>query len=189
VPHQRCTSCGVVSYAPVNGARASCPECGVPWPATADAPLDEGQREQRITELLRMTRDLLDADVTTLDEITEDRETVVLAAGEWPGAGSLQGASAPLQDTICRQMLEGRIGNHIADVRADERFASLPMVQTLDIGAWIGVPISLSDARVYVLCCLTRESRPSLGPREVKLLSGLAESIRAELLTTVSSDA
>jgi hypothetical protein len=35
--------------------------------------------------------------------------------------------------------------------------------------------------RLYVLCCLASESRPSLGQREVRLLAGLAESVRAEL--------
>jgi GAF domain-containing protein len=86
-------------------------------------------------------------------------------------------------------VLDGRIGNHNADVRTDERFASLPMIRALDIGAWIGVPITLTDARLYTMCCLARESRPNLGPREVKLLAGLAESVRAELLTTLPLDA
>jgi hypothetical protein len=35
--------------------------------------------------------------------------------------------------------------------------------------------------RLYVLCCLHRERRPSLGEKEVRLLSGLAESVRVEL--------
>jgi hypothetical protein len=34
---------------------------------------------------------------------------------------------------------------------------------------------------LYILCCLDRETRPSLGEREVRLLSGLAESVRVEL--------
>jgi GAF domain-containing protein len=181
VPHQRCRSCGVVSYAPVNGAGASCPECGVPWPSNGgDAP-DGGEHDRRLGELLRLTRQLLDADVATLSQLSEDRETVLAAAGEWPGTGSLQGVSAPIQDTFCRRMLEGRIGSFVADTRADAELSALPMARALDIGSWIGVPIEL-DARLYMLCCLARETRPSLGPREVRLLSGLAESVRAELL-------
>ena len=49
------------------------------------------------------------------------------------------------------------------------------------VGAWLGVPIDISDTQLYVLCCLARESRPSIGEREVRLLAGLAESVRAEL--------
>jgi len=187
MPHQRCSSCGVVSYAPVNGAGAVCPECGVPWPSPDGAPADAIERDRRLGEILRLTRELLDADVTTLDQVTDDYETVMFAAGEWPGAGALQGVSAPMQDTICQRMLEGRIENVVGDVRADEELAALPMVRTLDIGAWLGVPIALEDARLFVLCCLIRESRPSLGVREVKLLAGLAESVRAELLAQAPS--
>jgi GAF domain-containing protein len=185
MPHQRCSSCGVVSYAPVNGAGAACPECGVPWPATGIDGQDPVERDRRLHELLRMTRTLLDADVAMLSEITEDRETVQLASGDWPGAGSLQGVSAPLQDTFCRRMLEGRIGNVVVDARADEELAALPMAQALDIGSWMGVSIELPDTRLYMLCCLAREVQPSLGQREVKLLSGLAESVRAELQSPV----
>ena len=184
MPHQRCRSCGVVSYAPVNGVGASCPECGVPWPSGDGAdPSAVGEHDRRLGELLRLTRQLLDADVATLSELTEDRETVLSADGEWPGTGSLQGVSAPIEDTFCRRMLEGKIGSFVADARADEELSALPMARALDIGSWIGVPIELEDARVYMLCCLAREARPSLGLREVKLLSGLAESVRAELQT------
>jgi hypothetical protein len=32
-----------------------------------------------------------------------------------------------------------------------------------------------------VLCCLAREARPGIGERDVRLLLGLAESVRSEL--------
>jgi GAF domain-containing protein len=130
---------------------------------------------------MRLTRDLLDSDVAILTEISHGREIARRAAGEWPGMDSFEGASSPLEDTVCQQMLEGRIGNYIRDARGDDRVNHLPMVRQLGIGAYVGVPIRLDDIRLYVLCCLDRESRPSLGTREVRLLSGLAESVRVEL--------
>ena len=78
-------------------------------------------------------------------------------------------------------MLEGRIENYIRDAQGDERVNDLPMVRQLGVGAYLGVPIRLDDLRLYVLCCLDRESRQSLGEREVRLLAGLAESVRVEL--------
>jgi GAF domain-containing protein len=78
-------------------------------------------------------------------------------------------------------MLDGRIEHYIRDARADERVSGLPMTHQLGIGAYLGVPIRLEDMRLYVLCCLHRERRPSLGEKEVRLLSGLAESVRVEL--------
>jgi GAF domain-containing protein len=78
-------------------------------------------------------------------------------------------------------MLDGRIGNYIRDARSDARVSDLAMARQLGVGAWLGVPIDISDTQLYVLCCLARESRPSIGEREVRLLAGLAESVRAEL--------
>jgi GAF domain-containing protein len=157
VPHVRCNSCGVVSYAPVNGDGAPCPECGVPYPRTRDQVVRSEEPARRLGSLVRMTRDLLDLDV------------------------ALQGASIPIEDSFCRLMLEGRIGNAVPDARRQPAVAELPMVQQLGVGAYMGIPIRPGDAELYVLCCLAREARPGLGAREVKLLSGLAASVRAEL--------
>ena len=137
--------------------------------------------ERRLDALMRLTRDLLDSDVAVLTEIRDGRETARRAAGEWPGLDSFEGASSPLDETVCQRLLEGRIGNYICDAQGDDRVNDLPMVRELGIGAYLAVPIRLDDVRLYVLCCLDRESRPSLGEREVRLLSGLAESVRVEL--------
>jgi GAF domain-containing protein len=130
---------------------------------------------------MRLTRDLLDTDVALLTEIRDGRETARRAAGEWPGMDSFEGVSSPLEDTVCQRMLLGRIGNYIRDAQGDDRVNDLPMVHQLGIGAYLGVPIRLDDVRLYVLCCMDRESRPSLGEREVRLLAGLGESVRVEL--------
>jgi GAF domain-containing protein len=130
---------------------------------------------------MRLTRDLLDADMAVLTEIAGGRETARRAAGEWPGMDSFEGAWSPLEETVCQRMLEGRIGNYIRDAQGDDRVNGLPMVRQMGIGAYLGVPIRVDDLRLYVLCCLDRESRPSLGEREVRLLSGLAASVRVEL--------
>jgi GAF domain-containing protein len=181
VPHVRCHSCDVISYAPLNGDDAACPECGVPFARPREQVVRDDDRRRRLGSLVRMTRDLLDLDVALLSEIRDGRETAILAAGDWWPGGALQGASIPLQDSFCRLMLEGRIGNAVPDARREAAVAELPMVQELGVGAYMGVAIRPSDAELYVLCCLAREARPSLGPREVKLLIGLAASVRAEL--------
>jgi GAF domain-containing protein len=170
-----------VSYAPVNGDGAACPECGVPYPRSHDQLVRSEDPARRLGSLVRMTRDLLDLDVALLSEIRDGQETALLAAGDWWAGGQLQGASIPIEDSFCRLMLEGRIGNAVPDARAEQAVAKLPMVEQLGVGAYMGVPIRPGDAELYVLCCLAREARPSLGAREVKLLSGLAASVRAEL--------
>jgi GAF domain-containing protein len=137
--------------------------------------------DRRLDHLLRMTRELLDTDVALLTEIRDGHETAKRVAGNWPHFEPLLGASLPLDETFCQRMLDGRIGNYICDAETDDRVNDLAMTRRLGIRSWLGVPIRLSDMELYVLCCLMRESRPSLGKREVRLLAGLAESVRAEL--------
>lgn len=181
MPYVRCPTCGVLSYGPRHAHEATCPECGVPLAraeATARRPAD---RAQRLDLLLRMTRELLDVDVALLTEIRDGREVAQRADGDWPGGASLQNASLPLDETFCQRMLDGRIGNYVRDASADARVNDLAMARHLGVRAWLGVPIKVSDIRLYVLCCLATEARPSIGEREVRLLVGLAESVRVEL--------
>jgi GAF domain-containing protein len=153
----------------------------VPVANGADTANQSADSDRRLDARLRMTRDLLDVDVALLTEIRDGQEIARRVAGEWPPLETLQGASIPLVDTFCQRMLDGRIGNYIRDVETDDRVSGLAMARQLGVRAWLGVPIRLSDMQLYVLCCLARESRPSIGRSEIRLLTGLAESVRAEL--------
>jgi GAF domain-containing protein len=151
----------------------------VPAIRNGDAGSGNDGSERRLDALMRLTRDLLDSDVAILSEISRGRETARRMAGDWSGIE--EGRSLPLDESFCKRMLEGRIENYVRDAQADKRVSDLPMASQLGIGAYLGVPIRLEDMRLYVLCCLHHERRPSLGEKEVRLLSGLAESVRVEL--------
>jgi len=188
MPYVRCPNCGLTTYATRDRARASeCPGCGEPlWPdeKRGGAPRRPGVEAPSgavIAGALELARDELDMDVALLTEIGSGKETVRAESGEWPPIGSLKDMSAPLEETFCNQLLEGRISNYVSDAPADERVRDLGMARGLGVRAWIGVPMTLADARLYMLCCLARESRPMLADEEVRFLSGLAESVRAEL--------
>lgn len=169
----------MLSYTSPGETSGACPECGVPAARNGESAEGPDGSERRLDALMRLTRDLLDSDAAILSEIGRGRETPLRMAGEWPEIE--EGRSLPLDETFCKRMLDGRIENYIRDAQADERVSDLPMTRQLGIGAYLGVPIKIDDVRLYVLCCLDRESRPSLGEREVRLLSGLAESVRVEL--------
>ena len=128
-----------------------------------------------------MLHNVLEMDIAILSEIRAGREVVRHAAGSWAPGLDLQGASLPLEDTFCQRLLEGRIGEAVGDVAADERTRDLRMAIGLGVGAWMGTPIKLSDARLYVLCCLAREARPQLGERDVRVLEGFRRSMHDQL--------
>ena len=120
-------------------------------------------------------------DVAVLGEIHDGREVVRLVAGEAESFGLAVGASVPVEETFCQRLLEGRLGNIVRDAIGDERVRDLEVARGAGIGAYIGVPLTTLDARLYILCCLAHERRPALGERDVLFLRGLGETIIREL--------
>jgi GAF domain-containing protein len=119
----------------------------------------------------------LDMDSALVSEITGGREVVRWTAGEDDYAS----VSAALEETICARLLDGRIGPLVTDTKAEPSLNTLEAVRDGSIGAYLGVPFTTADARLYVLCCLAREARPDLGDGDVRFLRGLAESMRSHL--------
>jgi hypothetical protein len=68
----------------------------------------------------------------------------------------------PIEETYCQLFLEGRLSNIVPDTRADEQVRDLAVTRAADIGAYIGVPVTTLDARLYILCCLAHKQQPSL---------------------------
>lgn len=133
--------------------------------------------------LLKLTRDLLEMDLALLTEVTGGREEVRRADGEWPGlqAADLIGRSLPMRDTFCQRLLDGTLPPFVNDVREDPASAELEFARTFGVGAWIGARLDTHGARMFILCCLARDSRPALGERDVYVLSTLATSLASQL--------
>lgn len=120
-------------------------------------------------------------DIALLAEICDRREVVRYAAGALETFGLAPGASMPVEDTYCHRLLTGALSNFVPDTRADEQLRDLEITRTARVGAYLGVPLTALDARLYVLCCLAHERRPQLGQRDVLFLRGLGETILAQL--------
>ena len=180
MPYLTCASCGLRTYAVSEG---TCPSCGTalrrpgppagPRPARFDA-------EAQVRAKLAMACRELDADTALLSEIRGGHEHVRWGAGET----GFVGASVPLQDTFCEQLLDGRIGNIVPDATLEPSLSAMGVVQAGTVRAYIGVPFQTDDARAYVLCCLAREARPDLGEADVRFLQGVAESLRPLLVSS-----
>ena len=137
-----------------------------------------------VVSTLELARAEMSMDVAVLGEIHDGREVVRLVAGEAESFGLAVDASVPVEETFCRRLLEGRLGNVVRDAISDERVRDLEVARGAGIGAYIGVPLTTLDARLYILCCLARERRPALGERDVLFLRGLGETIIRELDST-----
>jgi ribosomal protein L37E len=180
MPYQTCPRCGLRTYY-VNGEE--CPRCGTPLgearPKAAE--LDwrpDTEPRGAVERVLAVARRELRMDTALLSEVRDGREIVLWATGNGRIPAFVAGASAPLRDTICQRLLDGTIDNIVHDAAADPRVSDLPVVRGMGLRAYIGVPLTGSAARRYVLCCLAGEARPDLTERDVHFLRGLVESVR-----------
>jgi GAF domain-containing protein len=141
------------------------------------------QSREVMGSTLELARVETSMDVAVLGEIHAGREVVRLLAGDAESFGLAIGGSLPVEETYCQRLLEGRLGNVIADASREELVRDLELTRAARIGAYIGVPLTTLDARLYMLCCLSHEQRPALCERDVLFLRGLTETIIRELDT------
>ena len=136
---------------------------------------------ERITGALRLAVTETQMDVAVLGEVCEGREVVRYLAGDGGSFGLSPGASMPIEDTYCHRLLTGRLSNVVPDAQGNEQVRDLEITRAARVGAYIGVPLTGLDARLYVLCCLAHERRPQLGERDVLFLRGLGDAVLASL--------
>ncbi len=177
MPYVRCPRCSLRTYtAGTPYGRDHCPACDAELPRR-DAP---GAGDP-IVGVLRLARRELDMDVAFLGEITASEEIIRSVSGPVEDFDLAQDMTIPLDDTVCRAVLEGRLPNVLHDMADDPACAALGLPRSPAVRAYIGVPLSTRDARRYILCCLARERRPELSDRDLHFLQGLAESARLAL--------
>jgi EAL domain-containing protein (putative c-di-GMP-specific phosphodiesterase class I) len=134
-----------------------------------------------IEHVLELTRRHLDMDVAFVGHFSGGNE-VVRSIVERKGSGVPATTSVPLEDTYCKRMTDGRIDCVIPDAASDPRVSELPATRTANIGAYIGVPIVLSDGTLYgTFCCTSSGPRPELGQRDVQLMKVLADLVADQI--------
>jgi GAF domain-containing protein len=156
-------------------------DCNPEDHATGTPPRRWSSGEDSIAAVLKLAQMETEMDVAVLGEVCEGREVVRFVSGDVESFGLRPGASTPIEDTYCHRLLTGRLSNLVPDAQADEQLRDLEITRAARVGAYIGVPLTALDARLYVLCCLAHEQRPQLGERDVLFLRDLGETVLAEL--------
>ena len=83
-----------------------------------------------------------------------------------------------------RRVITGRLPNIVPDARKDYRVSDLSVTSTSDIGSYVGLPIQLSDGRIYgTLCCLSHSPEPHLQERDVKFMTVLSRLVADQIET------
>jgi GAF domain-containing protein len=164
------------------GTRSSDASGRNPEPRATGTPTGRHSSDgEHITRMLQSAHAETQMDVAILGEICDGHEVARYLAGDGASFGLNPGASMPIEDTYCHRLLTGRLSNVVGDAQANEQVRDLEITRAARVGAYIGVPLTGLDARLYVLCCLAHEQRPQLGERDVLFLRDLGETILAAL--------
>ena len=134
--------------------------------------IEAAEAGDAVDRALSAARERLHMDASYVSTITPEVQRVDQIVG---GAafGLEPGREIPIDETFCSRMLQGDIPHVVADTNA------LPEVRDLRaaamIGAYVGVPVTLSDGSTHgTLCCASREPRSDLGDDELRFMWVLA---------------
>ncbi len=86
------------------------------------------------------------------------------------------GVAEPLGQTLCYEVLQGRLPALMHDARQHEAALPIPITLALPVGSHLNVPLMLSDGQVYgTFCCVSREPDLSLTERDMATLRAFAQ--------------
>lgn len=135
-----------------------------------------------LARLVAAAREHLDADIGFLCEFEGDTKVVRKVDGDVHGRKLSEGARFELDRTYCRRLTRGELPSVVQDGRNDPRVRDLEITRDLDIGTYIGVPVTLPDGSLYgTLCCISHEVDRSVHERDVKFMRVLGTLIGTEL--------
>jgi response regulator RpfG family c-di-GMP phosphodiesterase len=146
---------------------------------TTDALAHETNIVERAAEI---AREMLDMDMAYVADTRSGRQDYRCVVGDGASFGAVAGHGIPLEGTYCELLLEGRLDNVVDDARGHHLVSELEITDRGGIGAYIGVPIELSDGTIYgTFCCLSHERAPTLRDRDARFMQVLARLISDQI--------
>lgn len=135
-----------------------------------------------VNAVLAGARDYLDMDVAFIGEFAAGRRVFRYVHTRSGPSAVRVGAGDDLETTYCQRVVDGRLPGRIEDTEAQPITAALPVTQELSIGAYIGVPVMLSDGSVYgTFCVFAHTPRATLHDRDLAVMRMLAALIAGHL--------
>jgi GAF domain-containing protein len=138
---------------------------------------------EAISTLLSNLRELLGMDIVLVAEFVEGHRIFRHVDVDPTQLSRLAvGQSAPLEDTYCQRVIDGRLPPVMSDTAAFPETHDLVATRKLGIGAYLSAPVVLTDGKVYgTLCCISHQARSALGCRQVDALRSAATLVSAEI--------
>jgi len=137
--------------------------------ATADQ--TDTELDHCLGEVLHLLRERLQMDVVFVSEFV-DGQRVFRHVEQTPGVKVIaEGEGAPLEESWCQRVVDGRLSQYIANARRDPVAAPLLKGLPFPIGTHISTPLVLSNGEVYgTLCCFSFEPHGQPNPEDLSKL-------------------
>ncbi len=139
------------------------------------ARLVDGEPEEALRRLLTLTCEQLAMDLAFVSVLDGAGNRTVRQSVHADGTPGPVGLTGPVEDTWCGRVIE-QGSTLIRDGRGDAGLMALPSTALHSIVSYAGVPLCEEDGTVFgALCAVGHEPHGSLNPRDLEVLSGLAE--------------
>lgn len=133
-----------------------------------------------IERALGAAREQLGMDAAYIATMDARDQTIEAMSGTTNADALVEGAVIPVEQTYCARMLKGEIPNIVPDTSAEPGLRNMTVIR--NIGAYIGVPVTLSDGQVHgSLCCASNEPRAGLGEPELRFMHVVAGIVAAQI--------
>jgi diguanylate cyclase (GGDEF)-like protein len=143
--------------------------------------------ESVVTQMLSLVLDQTSADIAFIGRF-EGPNRIMRAVRSVAPLDVTAGHTELLETTYCDKIVRGELPSAIPDTSLNEVAAALPVTEALPIGAYLGVPLHLSDGRLYgTLCCLSHTPRPSYDESAVAVLHHVGRGL-TRVLTSEESE-
>ena len=121
----------------------------------------------RLTRLLALIRKHLDMDVAFISEFKDSKRIFKLVDTKRRNEIVKVGNFDPINETYCNKLANNELDNIIPDTSKNSITRDMPVTKKLNIGAYIGVPITLSNGDIYgTFCCYNEQEDDTLNKRD-----------------------
>lgn len=132
--------------------------------------------EAKLANLLALVRKHLDMDVAFISEFINDERVFKVVDNPSENQIVKVGNADPINETYCQKITDDKLSPIITNTYANPITKAMPVTEKLGIGAYIGVPINLSNGKLYgTFCCYKSHHDESLNDRDLSFLNIISE--------------
>ena len=133
--------------------------------------------DSAVTEVLSLLRQRLAMDVVFVSEFVDGQRVFRYVESNGNSQSPPVGAGDPLEETWCQRVVDGRLPEHIPDIRNYDGRHQMPAA-AFPINTYLSTPILLQSGKVYgTLCCYSAGANNAVQQRDLRNLRSVAQLV------------